>query len=139
MRIDSKLEEIYFLTLEAEQSLMAYATSKASKEEPWFGRTDLSGLCKKASGYLAKKLDKMGFKSTVVLGQFDIPKAGGNGKELRIKHYWVEVIVNNNKIIADPTCRQFVKYLPQQSITQRIFKIPFVGTSKDWQSEAYTK
>lgn len=121
------LDHIYLLTLETEQTLLRQSKS------------DLGGSCKRASIMLAKKLWNKGLKSKVVFGRFDIPKAGGNGKKNQIPHYWVEIKLNNNKVIADPTYRQFCKHLPQGSVTSGKFMIPFVGNLSHYQSKAYIK
>lgn len=134
---ESKLTNLYILTLEVEQEMLRYANSKISEGKPWFKKSDLNGLCKKASQHLSKKLSQSGIQSQIVLGEFDIPKAGGNGKNLRLPHYWVEVLIDKKIIIADPSCRQFAKHIPATKIYEGKFKIPYVGELKALQSRAY--
>lgn len=133
----SDLHDIYVLTLQTEQLMIKYAQSKASKSKPWFEKWDLNGLCKKAAKSLAKKLGEKGIEARLVSGKFDIPKAGGNGKDLQLPHCWVEIQHKRVRIIADPTCRQFAKHIPAHKIQLGDFTIPFVGTQNCAQSKAY--
>jgi hypothetical protein len=133
----AKIKEIYHLTLETEQTMLRFAQSKSNKTKTWFERTDLSGLCRKASKRLSKRLNQIGLNAHIIQGEFDIPKAGGNGLNRRLPHYWVEVKIENQKILADPTCRQFSKYLPVTKLVNRDFISPFVGKLGSKQSKAY--
>lgn len=132
-------EDIFIQVLSTEQELLKVRQKMSHKEQNYRGASDLNGLCREGATILSRKLNKKGIRSKIIFGKYDIPLAGGNGKEIRIPHYWVETQFRNTKLIADPTCRQFAKYLPQSKLTSGKFKVPFLGEFSSAQAAPYIK
>ena len=118
------LKTIQEQTSLVELATLNYALSNHSKGKPWYKRTDLNGLCYKASKRLQKRLTNLGLQSSVIFGSYNIELAGGNGINMPIEHYWVEIKHGNKTILADPTNRQFAKYLPQGLVVSKKFPFP---------------